>query len=59
MQKEVLKIVLNKKVFFEIEIKAVSIDVNDEKFNSFTSKLSESISDLLIENYTNGMEVLH
>ncbi len=59
MSEEVLKIVLNQKVYFEIKVKAVSKEVNDEKFDLFTKNLTNSIADLLISHYTNGMEVMH
>jgi len=59
MSKEILKVVLNKKVYFEVHIKSVAKEVSDGQLENFTSQISESIMDILSKQYTDGMELIH
>jgi hypothetical protein len=59
MSKKILKVVLNKKVYFEIQVKSVAKEVSEGQLENFTSQISESIMEILTKQYTDGMELVH
>lgn len=59
MSKEILKIVLNDKVYFEIIVKTIASEVSEGQLDNFISKLSEKVLDILSNEYTDGMELIH